>query len=161
MVGGLGKAREVLGPQSHRPWRLQHRPQRRRQLPGLHFDGPHTRSRVDQTSAHYFQVGQKQFLRPDSLVHRRSKGSDSLLEVQQRGRELRFREPLPKPRRNGDLLAYFGPLSSVGRVRDGRRLDMVVEGTPHAVETYAPDVRREGLALALSGGGYRAALFHL
>jgi len=38
---------------------------------------------------------------------------------------------------------------------------MVVEGTPHAVETYAPDVRREGLALALSGGGYRAALFHL
>lgn len=34
---------------------------------------------------------------------------------------------------------------------------------PHALERYAPDPknRREGIGLCLSGGGYRAALFHL
>ncbi len=35
--------------------------------------------------------------------------------------------------------------------------------TPHALETYAPLPRalREGIGLCLSGGGYRATLFHL
>lgn len=31
----------------------------------------------------------------------------------------------------------------------------------HGAERYEPDARREGLALCLSGGGFRAALFHL
>lgn len=35
------------------------------------------------------------------------------------------------------------------------------EATRHAEETYQPGRRRSGIALALSGGGYRAFLFHL
>ena len=33
--------------------------------------------------------------------------------------------------------------------------------TPHARRTYLPDDERRGVALCLSGGGFRAALFHL
>lgn len=33
--------------------------------------------------------------------------------------------------------------------------------TAHAVATYLPKVGREGIALCLSGGGFRAAIFHL
>ncbi|MGH3040797.1 MAG: patatin-like phospholipase family protein [Gaiellaceae bacterium] len=35
------------------------------------------------------------------------------------------------------------------------------KGTEHGIRTYLPDEKREGTALCLSGGGYRAALFHL
>ena len=35
------------------------------------------------------------------------------------------------------------------------------KGTEHGVKTYLPDEKREGTALCMSGGGYRAALFHL
>jgi len=34
-------------------------------------------------------------------------------------------------------------------------------GTPHGLEEYAPRPYRRGVALCLSGGGFRAALFHL
>src|SRR5438046_6052551 len=33
--------------------------------------------------------------------------------------------------------------------------------TLHAVRTYLPEPARTGIALCLSGGGFRAALFHL
>ena len=33
--------------------------------------------------------------------------------------------------------------------------------TKHAESTYLPKRKRRGVALCLSGGGYRAALFHL
>jgi NTE family protein len=33
--------------------------------------------------------------------------------------------------------------------------------TKHGISTYLPDEKREGTALCMSGGGYRAALFHL
>lgn len=40
---------------------------------------------------------------------------------------------------------------------------IVEEATPHAVEAYAPEPsgRRKGIGLCLSGGGFRATLFHL
>ena len=34
-------------------------------------------------------------------------------------------------------------------------------GTTHGIRTYLPDETRDGTALCMSGGGYRAALFHL
>jgi NTE family protein len=37
----------------------------------------------------------------------------------------------------------------------------VTKGTEHGLKTYLPDEKREGTALCMSGGGYRAALFHL
>ena len=39
--------------------------------------------------------------------------------------------------------------------------DWRVAATPHARHTYLPDEKRHGIALCLSGGGFRAALFHL
>jgi NTE family protein len=35
------------------------------------------------------------------------------------------------------------------------------EATQHGVSTYLPEEKRDGTALCMSGGGYRAALFHL
>ncbi len=35
------------------------------------------------------------------------------------------------------------------------------DATEHGISTYLPEKRREGTALCMSGGGYRAALFHL
>jgi NTE family protein len=37
----------------------------------------------------------------------------------------------------------------------------MTKGTEHGIRTYLPDERREGTALCMSGGGSRAALFHL
>jgi NTE family protein len=37
----------------------------------------------------------------------------------------------------------------------------VSEATQHGITTYLPAEKREGTALCMSGGGYRAALFHL
>jgi NTE family protein len=37
----------------------------------------------------------------------------------------------------------------------------MTEATEHGITTYLPGKEREGKALCLSGGGYRAALFHL
>jgi NTE family protein len=37
----------------------------------------------------------------------------------------------------------------------------MTKGTEHGIRTYLPDEKREGTALCMSGGGYRAALFHL
>jgi NTE family protein len=37
----------------------------------------------------------------------------------------------------------------------------MTKGTEHGITTYLPDEKREGTALCMSGGGYRAALFHL
>jgi NTE family protein len=34
-------------------------------------------------------------------------------------------------------------------------------GTTHGIRTYLPEEKRDGTALCMSGGGYRAALFHL
>jgi NTE family protein len=35
------------------------------------------------------------------------------------------------------------------------------EATQHGITTYLPEEKRDGTALCMSGGGYRAALFHL
>ena len=37
----------------------------------------------------------------------------------------------------------------------------MTRGTEHGIRTYLPDATREGIALCMSGGGSRAALFHL
>jgi NTE family protein len=37
----------------------------------------------------------------------------------------------------------------------------MTKGTEHGIKTYLPDEKREGTAFCMSGGGYRAALFHL
>jgi NTE family protein len=37
----------------------------------------------------------------------------------------------------------------------------VSDATEHGITTYLPEKEREGIAVCMSGGGYRAALFHL
>src|SRR5438552_1583288 len=53
--------------------------------------------------------------------------------------------------------------SGPANLGEGVSMDTSEAATPHAVKTYLPrpPENRSGTALCLSGGGFRAALFHL
>src|SRR5439155_14387789 len=110
--------------------------------------------------------------RPDRLVHwrgrRRPPGAAAALRGT--GCSLRLRAAAAqRPDEDRALLADLRSFSAVGgdlrprRVRGGGDVDPSAgTATEHALSKFTPDAKaRSGTALCLSGGGYRAALFHL
>ena len=116
--------------------------------------------------------GRRPLLRPDRLVRRRDERPRPVAPLHE-GRQLRLRPPLAAgPDDHAALLADLRPLPPLGGVlgsvsTPSRQTDLERAAAP--VQRYAaasPHDRadrepQEGIALCLSGGGYRAMLFHL